>query len=45
MVIPLSVGAAVAALLLGAAIFIWCYRRRRRQKEVYGFVQFDVLTA
>ncbi|XP_073251854.1 mast/stem cell growth factor receptor kita-like [Porites lutea] len=36
MVIPLSVGAAFAALLLGAAIFIWCYRRRRRQKEVYG---------
>ncbi|KAM7430317.1 hypothetical protein ABFA07_018944 [Porites harrisoni] len=34
-VIYISVGAALAVLLLGAAIFIWCYRRRR-QKEAYG---------
>ena len=42
--IYISVGAALAVLLLGAAIFIWCYCRRRK-KEVYGFVQFYVLTA
>ena len=43
-VIYISVGAALAVLLLGAAIFIWCYRRRR-QKEAYGFVKFYVLIA
>ncbi|XP_073250482.1 receptor-type tyrosine-protein kinase FLT3-like [Porites lutea] len=34
-VIYISVGAALAVLLLGAAIFIWCYRRKRK-KEAYG---------
>ena len=42
--IYISVGAAFAVLLLGAAIFIWCYRRRRKN-EAYGFVKFYVLTA
>ena len=41
--IYISVGAAFAVLLLGAAIFIWCYRRRRK-KEAYRFVKFYVLT-
>ena len=44
MVIYISVGAAFAAVLLGGAAFIWCYRRRR-QKEIYGFVQSYLLTA
>ena len=43
-VIYISVGAALAVLLLGAAIFIWCYRRKRK-KGAYGFVKFYVLTA
>ena len=43
-VIYISVGAALAVLLLSAAIFIWCYRRRLK-KEAYGFVKFYVLTA
>ena len=45
MILYVFLGFASALLLLSSAIFfIWCYRRKRR-KEVNGFVQFYVLAA
>ena len=44
MILYVFLGFASALLLLSSAtFFIWCYRRKRR-KEVNGFVQFYVLT-
>ena len=44
MILYVFLGFASALLLLSfATFFIWCYRRKRR-KEVNGFVQFYVLT-
>ena len=43
MVVYISVGVVVALLLSSsAAIFVWCYRRKRR-KTANGFVEFYVL--
>ena len=45
MVVYISVGFVIALLLSSsAAIFVWCYRKKRR-KIADGFVDFYVLVA